>query len=204
MLGADLMREQTSSFAQTRSVLTYTRIARPVRSKSPRPKSAISIDSRSVGVSTMPAASSACAARSFTREVADSCSAWSVRAWPIASSRPSSSSASPRIASLRFSTSSRYESSRSSSMRSASSPRRTSITGTLQWYGSSRNSEPSLPTISTSSRFVIAVPQSKRASTSFGNRIVPVNTQSVPDGPNHASPCTRSGSPAIQRDHETL
>src|SRR5581483_6393851 len=59
-------------------------------------------------------------------------------------------------------------------------------------------------TFSSSSRFTIAVPQSKVAITSFGNRIVPVKTQSVPDGPYQASPHTRSGSPARRRDPETL
>jgi hypothetical protein len=78
---------------------------------------------------------------------------------------------------------------------------RCSITGFVACHGSSRKSEPSLPITSSSSRFGRAVPQSKIASTLPGNRIEPVNTQSVPEGPNHAEPKTDSGSaPAASRE----
>ena len=129
---------------------------------------------------------------------AERCSASSARPWPSASSRPSSSSPSPRIASLRFSSSSLYESTGSGSIRSTPSSRRTSITGVRQCHGSSRKSEPSLPIASSSSRSGIAVPQSKIASTSPGNRSWPVNTQSVPVSPKNACPKTLSGSPPRQ------
>ena len=72
---------------------------------------------------------------------------------------------------------------RSSSIRSTPPSRRTSITGSLQCHGSSRNSDPSVPIASSSSRSGRDVPQSKSAWTSPGKRSAPVNTQSVPLGP---------------------
>src|SRR5207248_50206 len=136
--------------------------------------------------------------------VADSCSASSARACATASSRPRSSSPCPRMTSETFSTSSWYGSARSTSIRSLLPSRRSSITGSSQCQGSSRNSEPSVPIASSSSRSTIAVPQSNVAITSPGKRIVPVKTQSVPLGPYHASPHTRSGSPPSTREPLTL
>ena len=78
------------------------------------------------------------------------------------------------------------------------------MTGWTQCQGSSRKSEPSLPIASSSSRSASAVAQSKVASTSPGKRSVPLKTQSVPEGPYHASPQTRSGSPPSSREPETL
>ena len=62
------------------------------------------------------------------------------RAWPSASSRPSSGGASPRTAADMFSTSSRYGFAASTAIRSTPSWRRSSITGSTQCHGSSRNS----------------------------------------------------------------
>ena len=85
-------------------------------------------------------------------------------------------------------------------MRSTVSPRRSSITGSWQCHGSSRKSEPSVPIASSSSRFGSEVPQSNSATTSSGNRISPVNTQSVPLEPMCAAPTTDSGSPPSRRE----
>ena len=75
----------------------------------------------------------------------------------------------------------RADTSRRARARSARPPsRRSSITGSLQCHGSSRNSDPSVPIASSSSRSGRHVPQSKSAWTSPGKRIAPVNTQSVP------------------------
>ena len=84
-------------------------------------------------------------------------------------------------------------------MRSTESFRRSSITGVPQCQGSSRNSEPSVPIASSSSRFGSEVPQSKSATTSPGKRIIPANTQSVPLEPMCAAPTTDSGSPPSRR-----
>ena len=53
---------------------------------------------------------------------------------------------------------------------------------------------------SSSSRAVMAVPQSNDANTFAGKRSMPMKTQSVPDGPNQASPYAFSGSPPNNRD----
>ena len=86
-------------------------------------------------------------------------------------------------------------------MRSTSFPsRRSSITGVRACHGSSRNSDPSVPIASSSSRSGSDVPQSKSPKTSFGNSMLPAKTQSVPVGPMCARPSTLAGSPASRRD----
>ena len=76
-----------------------------------------------------------------------------------------------------------------------------SITGVRECHGSSRNSEPSEPTTSSSSRGGMSKPQSKWARAPLANRIVATNRTSTAASRLWAVTC--SGSPSRKRAPDT-